>query len=1158
MKLKRVRIFGFKTFADRTDLNVDGDIIAVVGPNGCGKSNLVDAILWGLGEGSARQLRAQTSQDVIFNGSALRKGVGYTEVQLTFDNEDGVLPVQSPEVSISRKLNRAGESEYTINRHPCRQRDIHELLADSGLGRAGYAIVSQREIDQALNASAEDRRAWIDEAAGVQRYRSRKTEALKRLASAQDHLTRVSEIVSELEIQREPLEQEAQQAIRYRSLQTSLKEVEVAYLVNEANAAQDEEQEMAAKADRAQSLSSKELSQIEKLSKDQKSDEEALENLTKKLASTQEQRQQRLMDLERTTSEILIAQQRLNNLEEKTQSLADDKAELEARIFEAVRDLDKAEADEQKDQEELAALEAMTGGASQESKLLAGQLNQAENKLNEAKKQEATRLKAEAEKAHWEERRLLTKRELAALEKNLPQLQQAVDRAQTDYNEALTERNQTQAKLKDLSTQEQQIKAEEDEDAKASRTSLSERALLEGRIKGIEATLDSNEGLAQGSRAVMEAAKAGLLPNAYTPVAAVIQVKKEFATAIETALGAAANDLIVDHSDHAKAAIQWLKDNRAGRATFQPIPLMRPVRSTPDLEKLTRDPEVVGIASRLIDFKEENRPVIESLLGRVVIVKTLDGGLKLAKTTGWSKLVTLDGEVVHQSGAVTGGHNLKPAYGMVQRKADLADLKKKLTEANTQIAGFDKRSQTRANQINKIKEQILDLDAELRAQEETTREADSYLRALSEELKTTLKEREKLVKELAAHPPTVPSPPNNLKQLEQERDQALQALAAKSADADSAKERLQESERRLLLAKERTQAAAQRLKQAQHAADTRNQKEDSIVPERQKIQNQISVLNIRKTTLQEESNQLGAELKSTEQTRTNLAEKIKTTVEKINESRKNLETLADAVHQSELGRTRAQSRRSAALIRLMDEYEILPEQAEAQRGKLTPPPDAPAIVQRLRREMRAMGDVNLGAIEAFERLTTRVEELSVQRDDVLGGIAEVEASIRELDRMTRDRFVITFDQVGAAFAEMFEKLFGGGEGRLLLTLPDDVLNSGIEIEVTLPGKRRQFLNLLSGGERALCTCAFLFALLKVKPSPLVILDEIDAPLDGRNVERFAETLLEFTERTQFIVITHNPVTIAAAPVWIGVSMEEPGVTRLLPVQAPTELATSPN
>jgi chromosome segregation protein len=1152
MKLKRLRIFGFKTFADRTELDVNGSVIAVVGPNGCGKSNLVDAILWGLGEGSARQLRAQTGQDVIFNGSALRKGVGYTEVQLVFDNEDGVLPVNSPEVAVSRKLNRAGETEYSINRQPCRQRDIYELLADSGLGRAGYAIVGQREIDQALNASAEDRRGWIDEAAGVQRYRSRKTESLRRLASAQDHLERVTQIISELEEQREPLREEAEIAARYKTLQSSLREIEVGFLVNEANAAHDEETSMGERSDRSQALSASEARRAEELEKDIQENSQALVKLDREAEELQGRRQQRLMETERTLGEIRLAGQRLESLDERQNSLADDRAELESRVYEAVRDFDRAEAEEHKEREELAALQAAVGGVGKEAKQLAAALDNAERQLAEARKQEAARLKQEAERAHREERLRLTRRELSSLDSSLPDLQKAATEAEADLTFKKDTRAKTEVELQEIEKADRAIKADEEQDARASRTALGERASLEGRIRGIESTIDSNEGLTQGARSVMEAAKVGILRGSYVPVAVAVQVKKEFAVAIETALGAAANDLIVESDEAAKDAIRWLKENRSGRATFQPIPLMRPNRPSQDLDRVSRDGECVGLASELVTCEALHRPVIESLLGRVVVVKTLEAALRLAKTSGWSRLITLEGEVVHSSGAVTGGYQSKPTYGIVQRKADLAELNRELSKMAGLISGFDKRSAERHRRLVRSLDHRKEIEARRKTQNAEIGEAESYFRALAEELKATLKEREKLTQELAAPEPTRLIAPLDIAALEAAKDEALKALAAKSADAESSRQRLEEAEQRSSQAKIRTEAAGQRLKHAQAAAESRDKKAESIEPERQRLQEQISLHEARQKELAQELAGLEGDLEKRQVERARHLEKSKSITESLDESKKNIEALASAIHQAELGRTRAQARRSAALLRLMDEYEMLPDKVEAERGLHSPPADATAVVQRLRREMRGMGEVNLGAIEAFERLSSRVDELSAQREDVTGGIKEVEASIRELDRLTRDRFVITFDQVSAAFAEMFEKLFGGGEGRLILTKPDEVLNSGIEIEVTLPGKRKQYLNLLSGGERALCTCAFLFALLKVKPSPLVILDEIDAPLDGRNVERFAETLLEFTDRTQFIVITHNPVTIAAAPVWIGVSMEEPGVSKLLPVQAPSQ------
>lgn len=1161
MRLKSIRIFGFKTFADRTELSLEGDVIAVVGPNGCGKSNLVDAILWGLGEGSARHLRAQSGQDVIFNGSARRKGVGYAEVQLVFDNEDGSLPVETPEVSLSRRLNRAGESEYAINRQTCRQRDVYELLADSGLGRAGYAIVGQKEIDQALNASAEDRRGWIDEAAGVQRYRQRKVESHRRLTAAREHLQRVTDILTELETQREPLKEEAEVAARYRSLQATLREVEVGYLVNDALAAADEQRRQEERISKSLEVARKESEDLSALERELKAGMSLLDELDEGSELLQQQKHEALRSLERAEGEARLGRQQLESLDERERSLTADLQELAARVKEAEIELEAASREADAEAMALAELQDSVAGIGTEAQLLTENLKEAERRLTEARKKEAERLRLEVERTHRQERTKLARRELSTLLGSLPDLEEGVTAAESAAIELRARAGEAEERIRTADQEIVNLRREEEEEAKTVRASLAERAALEGRKRGIEATIDSYEGLAQGAKAVLEAARHGILEATYLPVAQAIEVGRELAVAIETALGGAANDLIVGRESDAKAAIAWLKENRTGRATFQPVPLMRTVVRSDDLLKLLADEAVLGIASELVECEPANRPVIDSLLGRVLVVSDLDNALRLAKTSGWSKLVTLEGELVRDNGAVTGGFQARQAYGMVQRRADLIEIEREIAKIAKTIDGFAKRSENRTRRIEEADARRTAETAAKVEVESELKEAESFLRALMDELKATVKDRERLERELASVAPAEAPEPVDVAACESARDDALRALAAKSADAEQSQERLREAETRAMQASERRVQCERRLGHARASVELRGRRAENIEPERRKINDLIQRVEADALRLRSNLERLDAELAGKHEARAKVSAEQADRRERAEQARKNLEAISAASHQAELNRTRAEARKSAALMRLLDEYGLSGEEVEAQRDRHEPPKDAPSIVQRLRREMRAMGEVNLGAVEAYERLTVRFDELESQRDDVLGGIAEVEATIRELDKLTRDRFVMTFDQVGAAFAEMFERLFGGGEGRLVLTEPDNVLDSGIEIEVTLPGKRRQLLNLLSGGERALCTCAFLFALLKVKPSPLVILDEIDAPLDGRNVERFSEVLLEFTDRSQFIVVTHNPVTIAAAPVWIGVSMEEPGVSKLLPVKAPpgdgrSELATS--
>lgn len=1152
MRLKRVKIFGFKTFADRAEFNLDGGVIAVVGPNGCGKSNLVDAILWGLGEGNARHLRAQSSQDVIFSGTPRRKAVGFAEVNLLFDNEDGSLPIDTPEVSITRRLTRAGDSEYAINRQSCRLRDIYDLLADSGLGRAGYAIVGQKEIDAALSASAEDRRGWVDEAAGVQRYRVRKVESQRRLAQALEHLSRVTDILTELESQREPLADEAEVAIRYKNITASLKEVEIGLLVDEVAKAVREVGELEKRLEESAKLMRDELARADNLDADVRRTGAKISDLEQEMDDIRARQQLNLTALERAGSNLKLLEQRLLNLDDQEKTLAADSKEGANTISDTEAELTALIEEEAKESKALDDLRVELSGVGSEAEQLRQALKQVERELDEARRQHSLRLKFEAEQAHRQERKKLAERELKGIDSSLPELESAIAEAQSNFDQLAEATQSYTEEIKTLETKLIEVRKEEEADAQSVRRSMAEKAAIEGRRRGIEATIFAHEGLNQGSRAVLEAVERGLLKGEYVAVGSAIEVDKDQALAIETALGGSVNDLIVDDQHDAKVAIEWLKQNRAGRATFQPIPLMRPSETNSDMRRLLGERGVVGRASELVECRAKHRPVIDSLLGRVVIVEDIDVALKYAKTLGWSRMVTLEGEVVHSSGAVTGGQQSKQGYGLVQRKADLAELGKELVRLEKIIGEYDKRSAARRRVGQEAEAGIVKQRQRIIAEQGDLKDARAFLQNLSDELKSTQRSRERLVHELEnlTKAGGDSGPEVDVSAIEARRDEALKTLAGKSADAEQAEARLREAEQRLAQAQSRSFTGRRRLQAAKETELQRQNRLLNLEPERAKIRAEIVNVEKQHTEAIKAKEEATSQLDLAQKTKRTLLEQSLEFSEEAKSARANATAIGDATHQAELNRTRLEARRAAAVQRLMEEYELTEEDALEQEGTHEVPADAQTVVNRLRRELRAMGDVNVGAIEAYVRLTTRVEELTGQKDDIMTGIEQVEASISELDKMTRDRFLTTFVAVQESFTEMFFKLFKGGEGKLALSDQNHVLESGIELEITLPGKKRQPLALLSGGERALCASAFLFALLKVKPSPLVVLDEVDAPMDGTNVERFAQLLHEFTDRSQFIVITHNPTTIQSALVWLGVTMQEPGISTLLPTRLP--------
>lgn len=1150
MRLKRVRLYGFKTFADRTEFSLEGGIVAVVGPNGCGKSNLVDAILWGLGEGSARQLRAQTGQDVIFSGAKSRKPVGYAEVTLVFDNEDRALPVDTSEVTVTRRLTRGGDGEYRINGQSCRLRDVHDLLADSGLGRAGYAIVGQKEIDAALSASVEDRRAWIDEAAGVQRYRSRKVEALRRLATAQEHLQRVADVVRELEEQAGPLRKEAETARRYRETQGELRAVEVGLLVSEAANGRRETEAIDTKIAESRRLAESEAARAQAIEREVKETGDEVSEVELEMDAVRGLQQGSLTALERAEADLRLAAERGRSLDALEATLAADGEAAVARLAEAVADAAGSKEAHATDEKAWLDLRTSLAGVGAEARELTQALVEAERHLARTREAESRRLREEAARGHREARRIAIRRELSGIVGTLPDLEEGLLQAEAGVDTMRDALEAAQEAPRAIEASLTEIRAEEERDARSVRQAMGEKATLEGRRRGIEATLDAHEGLTQGARAVLEAAERGLLTARYVAVGEAVEADRDLALAIETALGGSANDLIVERDADAKAAIAWLKERRAGRCTFQPIPLMRPSEPTYELRRLLGEVGVVGRASELVSCDPAHRPVIDSLLGRVVIVDDLDVALRHARSSGWSRMVTVEGEVVHSGGAVTGGQNARSGYGLVQRRADLGEIENEIERLDRAVREYESRSAKRTARAEAARAQLIEAQRSMRALMSEMEEAKGFARSLAEEKRVADRERDRLERELATHDKDEASTaPVDLEGAERARDEALRVLAAKSADAEQAEVRLREAEARVAQSQARAFAAERRLTAARAGEEERHRRLENLTPERDEAKAIAERATAARDKAREDRSEADSRLSALAIRRKERLEASLRLTEEAKHARDNATGVAESIHRAEMDRARADGRRAAALQRLFEEYTLDEEQANAQEGTFEVPADALGLVNRLRRELRAMGDVNLGAIEAFERLDARLTELSAQQDDVLAGIAGVESSIRELDRLTRDKFSETFAKVRDEFSAMFLQLFGGGEGVLALSDPERILESGIDISVTLPGKRRQPLNLLSGGERSLCTVAFLFALLRVRPSPLVVLDEVDAPLDGRNVERFASALHDFTDKTQFIVITHNMTTMERCPTLLGVTMQD-GVSMLLPARLP--------
>lgn len=1152
MHLKQVRLTGFKTFADRTEFSLDGPITAVVGPNGCGKSNLVDAILWGLGEGNARNLRAGSHQDVIFNGAANRKPVGFAEVTLTFSNEDRALPVDTSEVVISRRLTRTGDSNYSINKQNCRQRDIYELLADSGLGRSGYAIVGQKEIDAAVAASAEDRRAWIDEAAGVQRYRIRKQESQRKLNATEVNLRHLQDLLREIGLQREPLRTEAERATHYKGLQSALQAVEADLLMREAWEAAESIRQLSAQIERSIGLIVEESARAESAENQAHAVQAEVSRMEQELDDLRVRLQGSLSRQERAVSSLQLTQQRLESSGDQRATLEEDTTALQNHVLVLREEYRRAEADYQQARQLLETLRAESAGSDDEGKRLAANLKRVEDELRHSVAQEMRELQLSAESKVKQERLRAIGRELDGIRKAIPELEEALSEAQDTHAAAAEALSAFDEAMAAATVALAQHEAELREIEAKERAVLAEMASVDGQIRGIEATLASHEGLSQGSRAVLNAVATGQLSGEYIPVSEAIRSDRDVALAIETALGGSVNDLIVASEREAKAAVEFLKRTRAGRCTFQPLSLMRPTDVSPELQRVLDGRGILGRASSLVTFDGKYRPAVESLLGRVLVAETIDDALAVAKTRGWSRIVTLEGEVIHSSGAVTGGTTQRSSYGVVQRKADLRELEDQQRSLANERGRLGALKDRHLKERDRQERELIAKRANRAGLVTEAEDAKVYLRTLQEELNSTRRSEEKLVREqddLAdRHVGREVFRPSD--EVRADRDLLLAKIAARAADADQVQLRLREHEERLEIATAAYQSADKRLRNAETELSNRNSKLQTFVPLRQQLEEQVAELVAQIKQYETESGALDTELKSLSEARSTALESSFRLSEEAKALRANVSALTTANHQAEISRTRLETKRAAALERLLDAYGIGEAECMERGPSVEVVEDAANVCARLRREMKSMGEVNLGAIDAFEQVNARWEELHHQVTDVEESLTHLRDSIKELDGLVLGKFSTTFEEVQAAFRQTFARIFDGGSGEVVLTDTENALDSGVDLEITLPGKKRQNLALLSGGERSLCACAFLFALLQVKPSPLVILDEVDAPLDGRNVERFAQLLRESTLNTQFIVITHNLTTIEAAPTWLGVTMAEPGVSRLIPARLP--------
>ncbi len=1176
MYLKALEIQGFKSFPDKTVLNFGEDITAIVGPNGSGKSNISDAIRWVMGEQSVKGLRGAKMEDVIFGGTEKRAQVGFAQVTLVLDNTEHIFPtMEESEVSVTRRYYRSGESEYYINRQSVRLKDVTELFLDTGMGREGYSIIGQGKIDEILSAKSGERREIFEEAAGISKFRHRKEEAERKLERTEENLVRINDKIAELELQVDPLREQAEKAKKYLVLRDELRLLEISvWLENldtlKAGARKLEADLRAAEAERDQARADldalyAEGEQYSEKMRQKDMEAEAVRAEAAALEGQVKEKESAAAVLESAVAHnqenIERAQAELAEADSRAGGLAKQAEDQEARVAEIDRQIGSLNGELDALLERAQAMAERAGGAQSEAEQLRGREAMA---VAAAADRRAEKAAAEAERAQILERREAAERDRAAGEE---QLQSARQEAKENRRALEDARDEAQAAANiiaghELRMEERKKKADE---AAARRMQLTVDAqTLENRRRLLTEMEKEYEGFSKAVKLICQAQSG--LRGIHGPVASLVKTDGKYSLAIEIALGAGLQNIVVDREEDAKAAIGYLKQRDGGRATFLPLTAIR----GDELREKGVENEFgfVGLASRLVSFDPRYQNIVYNLLGRTVVAEDLDCGIAMArKYKNAFRIVTLDGQVINRGGSMTGGSTSRSA-GVLSRAAELERLTARAEALREQLASARKAEEDAARELSAAQYELETAEAQRRrAEDEVLRlegaksHFDILLGSLEENLENLTGELASLAGRLADNEQRIAAAQEEIER----QESAAADLRARAEAALSGQSELLEQSGALteeISAKKSALAAlaAEREATARSAADLRAlcadlsgdraQKERTVETYRQNIadaQAQIEALKGELEALAEQGGAFRDRLAAINGEKNALEAERTARNRAGQEMNEHLLDLERAAAKLDQRRATSAMEEKQILDRLWEHYELSHSAAQAQRIELESLPKANRRIGELKRDISALGTPNIGAIEEFDRVNTRYTYLTDQRNDVEKAKGELERIIGDITGEMTKIFAEQFKLLSESFQTTFRELFGGGDARLELEDEEDILGCGIEIKAQPPGKTLKTISLLSGGEKAFVAIALYFAILKVHPTPFCVMDEIEAALDDANVTRYARYMRQLTGKTQFIVITHRRGTMEEADVLYGVTMQEQGVSKILTI-----------
>ena len=1176
MYLKRLELQGFKSFADKTVLELMPGITTVIGPNGSGKSNISDAIRWVLGEQSMKSLRGTKSLDIIFAGTQNRKSLGFAEASLVFDNSDGALPIEYTEVTVTRKIYRSGETGYFINKVPCRLKDVLELFMDTGIGKDGYSIIGQGKIDEILSNKSEDRRHIFEEAAGIVKYRTRKQESEKKLEHTKLNLLRINDILSEIEGNLEPLQMQADKAKKYLNLKEELKNIEIGLFVYNIEKYKQDLEKVVQDIEIMQVQCNDEEGRLERVKILKEELKASIDEITETIENMSNIGFESQKQIEQLNSDINVAKTRITNNNENNERYLKEIEEQNAKIQELKEEIEQKEAkkdnlkqNKEKFEKELnekqAELDKLTEKLSSKELEIEGYKHTVEENTDKRYELQSEINAQNINYQNFEKRQAQIKQEMQSTISELDGTRLNKEDIAKQFNEIENKKNKAQNSLNEVAKQRE----EANQKIKSFESNInilsSEMRIKESRLKFLIETEKEKEGYIKSVKSLLkdcenikELGKGmnGVLAN-------IIEVPDELQTAIEMCLGASLQNIVTETETDAKRLVEHLRKNNLGRASFLPISSVKGKK----LDKIKgNESGVVGIASDLVKYNKKYEQIILNLLGRTVIVDNMDTAIKVAKQNGYTfRIVTTEGDLINPSGAITGGSVAKKTVNILGRGKEIEKLEKDIKNLKQKIEKLENDKQNYEESIEGILELSSNLEKELQEIDityatekqkvisinENIEKLEKRLNRLKEEQASLEKQKEEAVStkgdlqveinKIAEQNEELSKIITEFAELNKDDQKYIDDLNFDITNLKISVSSFDESEASIQEIQERIN---QELENAHISIENKNTQIEQIKKDNEDLEKSIQETLQKIEEVKESVNSSSSKIEELKKERAQKSEKLSKQEDEITAKFKVIEDLKGQLVKLDVKKTKIDEDINSIINKMWEEYELTPNNTEQYQK-----PENVALTQRrvnnLRTEIRELGSVNVDSIEEYKNLKDRYDFMSEQRLDLENTMSKLRKVISDMTQIMKEQFKEKFKVINKNFGEVFAELFGGGKAELTLEDEENILECGIEITVQPPGKKLQNMMLLSGGEKAFTAIALLFAILKINPAPFCVLDEIEAALDDVNVFRYAEYLKKFTEHTQFLVITHRKGTMEVADTVYGVTMEESGISKLL-------------